>query len=215
MDAQFWLEMVGYAGSLLVAISLMMKSLLRLRIINLVGALIFVVYGLLIHAYPVSLMNGLIVGIDLYYLAQMWRQKDYFTLLEVSHDSAYLNSFVDFYKTEIAEIFPDYAYRPAPDQVALFVLRNMVPAGVLIFQAEAEQARVLLDYVIPGYRDFGVAKFLFDDNAAYFARRGIKRLTTSVKRLRHVQYLEHMGFRLDGDSYIRELGSEVLQDAHL
>ena len=54
MDTQFWFEMVGYLGSVLVAVSLMMKSLWRLRIINLVGASFFTVYGLLIGALPVA-----------------------------------------------------------------------------------------------------------------------------------------------------------------
>ena len=68
-------ELIGYLGSILVAISLMMRSLLRLRIINLVGALFFTIYGILLDAYPVAFLNGLIVCIDLYYLIQMWRQK--------------------------------------------------------------------------------------------------------------------------------------------
>lgn len=215
METQFWLEMVGYLGSVLVAISLTMRSLLRLRIINLVGALVFVIYGFVIGAYPVALLNSLIVGIDLYYLVQMIRQKDFFTLLEISEDSAYLRGFVEFYKKEIAEIFPDFSYNPQSGQIALLVLRNMVPAGVILLQLEGEQGRVLLDYVIPGYRDFGVAKFLFVDNSAYFSQRGIKRLVTSVRRLRHVRYLERMGFRLEGDNYVRDLGGAVMKDASL
>ncbi len=212
MDTQIWFEMVGYAGSILVAVSLMMKSLLRLRIINLVGATVFVTYGLLIGAYPVALLNGLIVGIDLYYLFQMWRQKDYFTLLEVSPQGAYLRGFVDFYKEEIDEIFPEYTSEPKPGQAAVFVLRNMVPAGLLVIEPEGDQARVLLDYVIPGYRDFGVAKFLFEEHADYFVTRGIRRLTSAAGRPRHASYLERMGFERRGDVYIRELAPSVLMD---
>ena len=61
-------ELIGYLGSILVAVSLMMKSLLRLRIINLIGALFFTIYGVLLGAYPVAFLNGIIVCIDLYYL---------------------------------------------------------------------------------------------------------------------------------------------------
>ncbi len=212
MDTQFWFEMVGYAGSVLVAVSLMMKSLVRLRLINLVGAFFFTLYGLLIGAYPVAALNGLIVCIDLYYLFQMWRQKDYFTLLEVSHDSEYLRSFIDFYKAEITEIFPDYAHNLEAQHLTFFVLRNMVPAGVLVAQAGGDQARVLLDYVIPGYRDFRIGKFIFDENAAYFLQRSIRRFVSAPGRQRHIQYLERMGFRRQGDIYLRELGGQVLKD---
>ncbi len=205
MDTSFWLEAVGYAGSILVAISLTMKSLLRLRIINLIGALVFVIYGLLIGAYPVALLNGLIVGIDLYYLVQMLRQKDFFKLLEVPHDSAYLKNFVDFYQDEINEIFPDLRYIPAEKHINLFILRNMVPAGLLILTPEESQAQVVLDYVIPDYRDFGVAKFIFEENATYFAKEGIQELISVPGRPKHAEYLEKMGFTLKEGKYIRRL----------
>ncbi len=41
-------EIVGYVASILVAVSLLMRSILRLRVINLIGAITFVIYGLLI-----------------------------------------------------------------------------------------------------------------------------------------------------------------------
>ena len=113
-------ELIGYLGSILVAISLMMKSLLRLRIINLFGALFFTVYGVLLGAYPVAFLNGIIVCIDLYYLFQMWRQKDFFTLLEVSPQGKYLNAFVEFYRDDILEIIPGYTHSTDDDLLCFF-----------------------------------------------------------------------------------------------
>ena len=68
-----WIEIIGYAGSLLVAVSLMMSSLVRLRWINLGGALAFAVYGWLVGAYPVLAVNGFIVLVNVYYLWRMNR----------------------------------------------------------------------------------------------------------------------------------------------
>ena len=107
MDTHFWLEMIGYLGSVLVGISLMMPSLVRLRAINSIGCLVFVLYGILIHAYPVAILNGFIFGINVFHLVRMFRQKDYLHLVEISHDSTYLNSLLDFYKDEIALIYPE------------------------------------------------------------------------------------------------------------
>ncbi len=109
MDTHFWLEMIGYLGSVLVAISLMMRSLVRLRTINSAGCVVFVIYGILIHAYPVAILNGFIVGVNAFYLSRMFRQKDYFQLLEISHDSTYLSSFLDFYKEDVRESTPTTA----------------------------------------------------------------------------------------------------------
>lgn len=206
MDSHLFLQVLGYVASVLVAASLMMKSLLRLRLINLVGAGLMATYGLLIHAWPVAVLNGTIVLVDLYYLNQMWRQRDYFKLLAVAHDSEYLRGFVAFHRDDISDFIPGYAFESDPAQHHLLVLRNMVPAGLLILQPEANSARVKLDFVIPGYRDFGVGRFLFDENAAWFRERGISRLESDPGAPKHAQYLERMGFRREGDVYIRELG---------
>ncbi len=58
----------------------MMKSLIRLRVLNAVGAVIFVVCGLLIRAYPVALLNRMIVLIDLYYRLRRLSPRNDFTL---------------------------------------------------------------------------------------------------------------------------------------
>lgn len=68
MESVNFLEMVGYTASVLVAISLMMRSLHKLRIINLSGSLLFTVYGFTIGAYPVALLNAFIVLVNLFYL---------------------------------------------------------------------------------------------------------------------------------------------------
>jgi len=205
-------ELIGYLGSILVAISLMMKSLLRLRIINLFGALFFTLYGMLLRAYPVAFLNGLIVCIDLYYLVQMWRQKDFFTFLEVSPKSEYLRAFVNFYKDDISAIIPGYTHQPDESLLCFFILRNMVPAGLFITRVQGEQAHIQLDYVIPNYRDFQVARFIFEDNAAFFAQRGIRRFVSESGSDLHRSYLEKMEFVKNGDLYVHKVGKKIIKD---
>ena len=208
-------ELIGYLGSLLVAISLTMKSLLRLRIINLIGALFFTLYGLLLGAYPVAFLNGIIVCIDLYYLVQMWRRKDFFTFLEVSPNGKYLNAFVEFHWDDIREIIPTYTHLPDDDLLCFFILRNMMPAGLFIAKVQGEEAHILLDYVIPNYRDFQVARFIFEDNAAFFRQRGIRRFVSDGGSPVHRKYLEKMEFVNRGDLYVHEIGKKLLQDSRL
>lgn len=63
-----WIEWVGYAASAMIAISLLMTSVGKIRIINTVGCLLFIVYGLIVPAYPVAVANLIIVFINLYHL---------------------------------------------------------------------------------------------------------------------------------------------------
>ena len=69
-SATIW-EWVGYLASVVIAISLMMSNIKKLRWWNLVGAALFVAYGLAIDAIPVALVNFFIVLIDAYYLVKL------------------------------------------------------------------------------------------------------------------------------------------------
>jgi hypothetical protein len=51
-----------------------MRSLNKLRIINLVGALLFTVYGSILGAYPVAALNAFIVLVNVYYLHKAFKK---------------------------------------------------------------------------------------------------------------------------------------------
>lgn len=76
MDSAIIWEWVGYLASVVVAISLMMSNIKKLRWWNLIGAALFVAYGVAIGAYPVALVNFFIVLIDTYYLVKLYREVD-------------------------------------------------------------------------------------------------------------------------------------------
>jgi hypothetical protein len=216
METAFILELIGYGASLLIAISLMMKSLIRLRVLNALGALVFVLYGILIQAYPVAVLNGLIVIIDLYYLLQMLRRQDYFTLMEVAPDSTYLNYFLNFHHNDIEQFFPGFTFEPQGDEMVLFVLRDTIPAGLVILRKQDHTANVLLDYALKDYRDFKIGSFIFDDHADLLLNRGIHELTTRGDVPQHAHYLEQMGFeKKDNGMFHKTLSPHFIRDRKL
>ncbi len=79
-------EIIGYFASLVVAISLMMNSVIKLRVFNLIGSLIFSIYGFLINSYPVAFLNLFISFVNIYYLYKMNKISEYFSILQVSYD---------------------------------------------------------------------------------------------------------------------------------
>lgn len=194
MDRQLLYEVIGYVASALVAVSLMMSSILRLRLINLVGSAAFALYGVLIHAYPVAAMNGFIVLINLFYLYRMLRTREYFRLLSVEPDSQYLRQFLSYYTREIRRFLPDFAYTPAADDLTVFVLRDMVPAGLFIGRPEGQTLCVTLDFVIPQYRDFKIGRYLFAQEREFFRSRGFSRIESEPGNREHAAYLRRMGF---------------------
>ncbi len=61
-------EWIGHMASVVVLSSFLMKDMLKLRIVNMSGAIIFLAYGILIHSWPVITTNSVIFFIHVYYL---------------------------------------------------------------------------------------------------------------------------------------------------
>ncbi len=69
-----WLvEALGVLAAVLVAASLVMKSIITLRWVNLLGCALFVVYGVAIGSLAVWLANGFGVAVNLYRLREIYR----------------------------------------------------------------------------------------------------------------------------------------------
>lgn len=75
MDSATIWEWVGYLASVVVAVSLMMADIKKLRWWNLLGAALFVAYGWAIGAVPVALVNFFIVVIDIYYIIKIHQEE--------------------------------------------------------------------------------------------------------------------------------------------
>lgn len=195
MEINLIYELIGYAASLLVVISLMMRAIVKLRVVNMIGALIFSVYGVIIGSMPVAAMNGFIVLINIYYLVQIYRDREYFQLLEVHQESNYTQAFLAFYKEPIKTCQPSFVF-DAERNFSLFVLRDMVPAGLILGTLdEMGILRIDLDFVIPKYRDFKIGHYLFKDNLEFFRSRNICSIRASAGSNAHNAYLEKIGFK--------------------
>lgn len=64
------IEILGYVSMIVVLISMLMGDIKKLRIINSIACAMFVVYGVLLHAYPIVIMNVLVIAINLIRLSK-------------------------------------------------------------------------------------------------------------------------------------------------
>jgi len=55
---------IGYLASILLAISLLVNNDLKFRWLNSFGCLSFIIYGLMIHAFPIILTNVILLVIN-------------------------------------------------------------------------------------------------------------------------------------------------------
>lgn len=67
------MEWLGLLAAALVLVSFLMKDERTIRLVNIVGATVFVVYGLLIHSGSVWLMNGALVAVHVVKLTKAKR----------------------------------------------------------------------------------------------------------------------------------------------
>ena len=192
------LEYLGYLASAIVLVSLLMSSAKKLRWINLLGGIIFAVYGFLIKALPVGIMNTSISLINIYYLYKMYHSKDYFKTLEIDKESQYLKNFLKFYKDDIAKFFPTNDIDFDNADVSFYILRNVVPAGIFVGNKYDEKTlRVDFDYVVPTFRDFKMGEYIYKDKRNLFIDKGYESLITYTNNQKHETYLKKMGFVKD------------------
>lgn len=198
------LEVFGYVASVLIALSLMMSNIKRLRWINLFGAAAFSVYGYCIDAYPVFMLNGWIALVDIYYLVRIYQQQDQFDLVRLrSVKSPLFNLLKERYGKDITELCVNFQWQQLDDAVVLLLFRNMKPVGLFVYKEldELGKVKVLLDYIIPEDRDFKAAKFMFSKHENQLKQEGIKHLVVQPSDDKHELYLNRVGFTKQGSHF--------------
>lgn len=191
------LEWIGYAASAVIACSLLITNVWHFRRINLVGASLFCVYGVLIGAKPVALMNGLIACIDIYFIVQMMNRVDYFHYVTVTYkESKYLQYFLRYYTRDIGYHFPRFfPDKLSPEQRYTFVVRNAVSVGVFSYHVDGDCGVIDLDYVTPAYRDLKNTRYLLREALGQeFAKQNLSRLRVYSTVPKYVKHIRVLGF---------------------
>ena len=82
MDKAMFIEIFGYIGTILVVVSMLMSSMVKLRIVSTVGSTVSGIYAMISGALPLVLMNGVIVIINIYNLIKLSKTKQENDLVE-------------------------------------------------------------------------------------------------------------------------------------
>ena len=191
-----YLQYVGYVASLIIVVSMTMNSIIKFRWINLVGASLFSVYGFMIHAIPVCVLNGIIVLVDIYYLTSIYSKKEVFEILEINAESEYLKRFINFHNDRIQKILPGFSYSPDRNTVSFYILRNMAVAGLFLAHRKNEtELHVGLDFVLPEYKDFKNGKYVYYKLRNKFIESGYKTVIAEGNNDKYFKYLKKLGFK--------------------
>ena len=217
MKTQTIIEIIGYAGSFLVLVSFLMTSVAKLRIVNTIGSIIFMIYALIIKSYPTAVMNFCLVLINLHFLWKMRHTGNEYELIEVSPNDLYLQHILENKKDDIEKCFPGMCQRmedlAASVNRAYIIGCNGSPVGITLAKVfeEAESKAfdgspyetmyLVLDYSIPEYRDFSIGNFMMKA----LKQQGVDRLIYDGPAEHHQLYLSKMGFKKQGEMYVKDL----------
>lgn len=194
--SSFIIESFGYLATLLLALSLLVTNDLKFRWLNALGCVAFIVYGILLNAFPIILTNALLFAINTYYLFRIYRRTEDFDLVSFRADDPLMEKFLSFYRDDIRSYFPEFAAADLQNEIRLMVLRDMNIANVFVAERLPNgDGLVKLNYTVPKYRDFKVGCFIFDKAKSALQERGLKRVVyQKVSNKRHLHFLKVTGF---------------------
>ena len=132
MQSGWVIEAVGYLGSALVVVSMLMTSVVRLCVVNTMGSLIFMCYALIIGSYPTALMNFFLIVINLYQLLRLLRSHKHYDLIDSDLKDAFLSYLLGEYQEDIRNWFPSFSAEGIEADVALIVCCDSRPAGLFL-----------------------------------------------------------------------------------
>ncbi len=193
-------EGIGYAASLIILVSLLMTNVFRLRLINGIGSVLFGAYGWLIGSWPVCAINLVIAGIDGWYLLQAMSISAFFDLAPAeSVGPEYLKRFFLFHERELMNYAPGLTIENLQSACTCLIFRNLLPVGVFSYRQNGPDAEIVLDFMIPEYRDFKAGRYLYRTKRMFFKEKGIKRFHALARHPSQPKYYLRNGFvREDG-----------------
>jgi hypothetical protein len=191
-----WLDIIGWAGSVLLIYSVMQARVLRFRVLNLGASAILAGFNGALQIWPMVAMNIALCGINLWHIRALVatrHDQDTYDVLEVGPRDEYLRHVLRVHGADIVKYQPDFTWDgTAEGSVAFLVQRGDETAGVvLVHDAGDGVARVVLDYVTPRFRDFSPGEFVWR-RSNVLRDRGFRTVVTPERMV--APYYERLGF---------------------
>lgn len=201
---QVALEVVGWVGSGIVVWSMMQQRILRLRLYNLVGCLIQVLYNGVLGVWPVVALNVVLAVVQVINLTRLLRGREdpaSYAVAEVPARGPLLSQLVERHREDVARFHPGFR-APSPEATAFVVMAGDEVAGWVVVRDDDGVAQIELDYVTERFRDFSPGRFVFR-RSGVLAERGYRAVASAPDTVE--PYYEQVGFERRGDRYVLDL----------
>ena len=191
-----WWEIIGWTGSALVVISLVVPSIRKFRTLNLLGSLIATIYNVVFGIWPYAAMNAVIAIIDAYWLIRLrgGGAREY-RVVPVDAASGPVADFVARHGDGIRGAFPAFRASDLEDSnaTAFLTMSGDEVAGLFAQVADGADGRILVDFVTERHRDLKPGSVLYADEKVRACAPS--RLVVEVGAVSDPDYFRRMGFR--------------------
>jgi uncharacterized protein with PQ loop repeat len=189
-------EIFGYCASAVIAFSLTRSSMIKLRWFNLLGASSFCLYGILINAYPVAILNGFIALTNVFFIYKILKHTQMeFSVIPMKTPSDYLDFFIDFHKRDIDSIFPNFFKDYKNKARRYFVLTKQTEVvGIVSGYVDENMLTVDFDFVIETYRDCKLGHFALGEGQEITNKFKFDKVWAKADTAIHEEYLQKIGF---------------------
>lgn len=192
-------EIIGYTGTILVVLSMIMTSVIKLRIINICGSILSMTYAIITNTWPIVLMNATLIIINLIQLFRTYTRTLNFSYIKSNILDLNYNHFIKTYRNDIEKYFQNIDLNKQEEVYFVYIDTELV--GILVGTKDNDRFNVAIDYAIPKYRDMSIGKFLYPK----LRNHNIKYIIQENNLLKHQKYLRKMGFIEKDNFYIKEI----------
>lgn len=203
------LEIVGWLGSALLVVSLLQTRVMRFRVLNAAASAVLIGYNLAIQVWPMVGLNVVLVGINAWVVWGLLRRRHdarAYDVVPLGVDEPFLAHLLTRHAEDIAAHNRGSEAVLAQARHAFVVTSGDDLVGVVLSREgrAPDEQQVVLDYVLPPYRDFTPGEFVYRP-AGPFASMGARRVVASPGMMRSEKYLSAVGFRREGERWVLEM----------
>ncbi len=204
MNNALFIELFGYLGSILVVVSMLMSSVIKLRIINIIGSVISGTYALIIGSFPLALMNICLIIINVYNIYKLKKQSHKYEIVKGDIQDSFFKYFANLHGDDIKNYFSDFLAEKVSGDTVYYVFCNEMPVGLFVGNKKDDKLDVVVDYTVPSYRDCSVAKFLY----IAIKNEGFNQLEINKPTEKHTLFLNKMNYEKQDNCYVKLLNEK-------
>ncbi len=217
----YWQEFMGWAAAACITLGLLKKNLKYERILLLTGSGLFIFYSYVIGAWPMLAATLIVSGVMMYSLLLCRQVELDFTLIKLNSDApaTVLKKFLYTYRDDLEKWAPGFNLihtdgTLASDVHLELVLHQVEIAGLFMYRVVREgEIEILLDYLIPKYRELEAATFVYASQESYFRQKGFYNFSMRSSVPSVQKQILKMGFERspqDSDFFLRRTPQPAL-----